>query len=108
MASVGDSAPDCELITYIASFAYANRGTKSWRKQKVMRPDREMEAVREKRVDRGKKLACLLACLLAIIACVTARIGESDKAIKRGGASTYRGIRFYLGALVTVHVNDAR
>lgn len=107
MASVGDSAPDCELITYIASFAYANRGTKSWRKQKVMRPDREMEAVREKRVDRGKKLACLLACLPACYHRLCNR-PYSDKAIKRGGASTYRGIRFYLGALVTVHVNDAR
>lgn len=80
---MGGSAPDCELITYIGSFAYANRGTKSWRKQKVVWPDREMETVREKRVDRGKKLA------RCYIACVTARIGESDKAIKRGGARSF-------------------
>lgn len=65
----------------------------------------------EKWKRRGKRGSIEARSLLAaIIACVTARIGESDKAIKRGGrgASTYRGIRFYLGALVTVHVNDAR
>lgn len=46
----------------------------------VVWPDREMEPVREKRVDRGKKLARSPA---AIIACVTARISENDKAIER-------------------------